>query len=211
MVASKGARSPWQLFLGERFTELHPRLREYFQAIPHGSVGVGEGIFETVGTPRAWLRFLIRYAVDSDVLFPVWERDVPFTVTNSPVGSVNRPAVVAKRVFMFARGPRTMRDRIVAIPDGIVDILGERRRFRALFAATVVKGGLQLVSTRVAVRIGTKHIIFPRVLSPRVKLTEQFSEVDERQHISLTMHMPFIGMVYEYAGSFRYGVTVESA
>lgn len=184
--AAESALSPWQVTLGEAFTELHPRLRTYFQAIPRGSIGVGDGVFDTVGTPRGWLRLLIRFAVDADVLFPVWERDVPFSVANRPSGSAGRPAVTAERSFMFDRGSGVMRDRIVATPDGIVDVLGAHRRFRALFVSQVVVGGLRLTSTRVALRIG-------------------------RRHVSLSMHAPLVGKVYEYAGSFRYVIRSEKA
>ncbi|MBE7163154.1 MAG: DUF4166 domain-containing protein, partial [Williamsia herbipolensis] len=74
---------------------LHPRLRAYFAAIPPGHVGRGDGVFAVVGTPRRWLwPFLALFARD-DVMFPVWERDVPFTVENRPVrvgrGSGTRP------------------------------------------------------------------------------------------------------------------------
>lgn len=210
MSASDSALSPWQMILGESFTELHPRLRTYFQAVPQGSVGVGDGVFDTVGTPRGWLRVLIRIVADGDVLFPVWARDVPFTVTNTPAGSTNRPAVVAERTFRFNSGESVMSDRIIATPDGLVDILGARRRFRALFDAQVIDGGLHLTSTRVALRIGRRHLIIPRIIAPRVTLTERFWDNDERQHVALSMHAPLVGKVYEYAGSFHYEIESEA-
>lgn len=104
-----------------------------------------------------------------------------------------------------------MRDLIVATPDGIVDVLGARRRFRALFAARVLDGGLFLTSTRVAVRVGTHHVKIPRFIAPRVMLEERFSDDDNRQHVSLTMYVPLVGKVYEYAGSFRYNVESGAA
>lgn len=202
--------SPWRRVLGDEFDELHPQLRLYFNEIPRGNIGLGEGEFDTVGTPRPWLRTVLRWAVDSDVLFPVWEHNVSFTVTNTPVVDAGRPAVKAKRTFRFGDGDRIMRDLIVATPLGIVDILGDRRRFRALFHSRVVDGGLVLSSHRVAFRIGRGHIVVPRCVSPRVHLSERFSDADSRQHVSLTMDFPLVGRVYEYAGSFRYSITSEA-
>ncbi|HEU4849106.1 MAG TPA: DUF4166 domain-containing protein [Terrimesophilobacter sp.] len=205
------AQSPYEAALGDRFGLLHPRLRSYFSAIPSGSVGVGEGVFDTVGTPRGWLRPFIRLLADPDVLFPVWERDVSFTVANTPVQDAGRPAVAGERTFRLTAGGRTMRDLIVATPDGLVDILGARRRFRALFAARVVDGGLRLESTRVAVRIRSRQVVIPGPIAPRVRLTERFSESDDRQHVEVTVTLPLIGRVYEYAGSFRYELGARAA
>lgn len=214
MPTSESTLSPWQVILGDRFTELHPRLRAYFDAIPRGSVGVGDGVFDTVGSPRWWVHFLIRLAVDDDVMFPVWAKGVPFSVTNRSAGDASRPAVEAQRVFKFATrnggsDDRVMCDRIMATPQGIVDILGVQRRFRALFVTDVVDGELRLTSSRVALRIGRRHLVIPGCLSPTVTLTERFSDADERQHVALTMRAPLVGKVYEYAGSFRYEIRSE--
>ncbi len=205
------AQSPYEAALGDRFGLLHPRLRGYFSLIPPGSAGVGEGVFDTVGTRQAWLRPFIRLFADADVLFPVWERDVPFTVVNTSTQDAGRPAVTGERTFRLAGGDRVMRDLIAATPDGLVDILGARRRFRALFAAEVVEGGLHLESTRVSVRVGSRQLILPRLIAPRVRLTERFSDADDRQHVVVTVDVPLIGRVYEYAGSFRYEVRAGAA
>ena len=205
------AQSPYEAVLGDRFGLLHPRLRAYFSVIPVGHVGVGEGVFALVGTPRRWLHPFIRLLVAPDVLFPVWEQDVAFTVTNSPAGGALRPAVAAVRTFHFVDGSRLMRDLIVATPDGLADILGAKRRFRALFGVRIFEGELRLDSIRVALRIGRRHIFVPRLLAPVVSLAERFSDCDDRQYIVLTVTMPLLGRVYEYAGSFRYHVKAGSA
>lgn len=101
-------------------------------------------------------------------------------------------------------------DLIVLTPDGLVDILGTRRRFRALFAVQVIDGGLHLESTRLAVRIGSGHLAIPRIMALRVALTERFSDADDRQHVEVTVSLPVLGRVNEYAGSFRYEVRGEA-
>ncbi|MEO7147301.1 MAG: DUF4166 domain-containing protein [Terrimesophilobacter sp.] len=200
------AQSPYEAVLGGAFSRLHPRLRVYFSAIPAGSLGVGVGVFATVGTPRRWLHPFIRVFSGRDVMFPVWQRDVPFTVTNTPVVHAGRPAVAAVRTFRLTSGEQVMRDLIVATPNGLVAILGKSRRFRALFAAHVVDDGLKLESRRVEVRIGRRHLVIPSFAAPRVLLSERFSEADDRQHVEVTVELPTLGRVYEYAGSFRYTI-----
>ena len=204
--------SPYEAALGETLLAgLHPRLRAYFAAVPAGMLGFGEGTFDTVGTPRRWLRPLIGLLADPDVLFPVWERAVPFTVVNRPTVDAGRPAVAGERTFQLPGGDRVMRDVIVATPDGLVDILGMRRRFRALFMADVVDGALHLTSTRVAVRVGARHVRIPRAPAPRIALVERYSEEDDRQHVNVTVSVPLLGRVYEYAGSFRYELRAEGS
>lgn len=146
------AQSPFEAVLGDRFGQLHPTLQEYFSAIPAGGAGIGDGVFDTVGTPRRWLHPVLRLFVPKDVLFGVWERDVPFTVINTPV----------------------------------------------------IDGELHLTSTRLAVKVGTNHLRVPGPVAPRVKLTERYSAEDGRQHVSVSVRVPILGTVYEYAGSFRY-------
>ena len=74
--------SPWRAALGEDFARLHPRLLAYFSAIPAGRVGRGTGTFDRVGTSRRWLWPVLRVLERRRILFPVWERDVAFTVEN---------------------------------------------------------------------------------------------------------------------------------
>jgi hypothetical protein len=45
--------SPYEIVLGDDVARLHPRLGTYFGEIPAGSVGRGQGVFDSVGTPRS--------------------------------------------------------------------------------------------------------------------------------------------------------------
>ena len=154
-------RSPYELSTPpDVLARLHPRLSTYFGAIPPGHVGRGEGVFDVVGTPRRWLWPVLAWFARDAVMFPVWERDVPFTVENRParVGrgqavQEGRVAVRAHRTFRFRSGTRTMVDAITAGPDGLVDHLGRRGRVSALLRAEVDAqgpdaGALRLVRTR---------------------------------------------------------------
>lgn len=192
--------------LGDSLDALHPRLRAYFGAIPAGHAGYGHGVFDTVGTPRRWLRLFIRLLAGPDVLFPVWGRGVPFSIVNSPTREGGRAAVAAVRTFHFASGDRDMVDLIAAAPGGLVDLLGSGRRFEASFSSGVSGGALTMRSKRVRLRVGRLRVIVPRGLAPQVSLTERFDDASGRQHVEVIMTMPLLGRVYEYAGFFRYEV-----
>lgn len=222
---STAARSPYELTVGSALDDLHPALRRYFAAIPEGSRGYGSGVFELAGTPRRWLWPVLRLLARESILFPAWERSVPFTVVNAPLTDRDgRTAVVAVRRFHFSRGAGEMVDAITADSrgtDGLVDHLGRGRRFRVRLAARVVRGELHLASTEFAVRLGRRHIVLPAAISPRVLLTERFDDhadggapgsgetAEGAQRVSVVVEAPVLGRLYEYTGSFRYEVRPE--
>jgi Domain of unknown function (DUF4166) len=145
--------------------------------------------------------------VPADVMFPVWETGVPFTVVNRPVvDAQGRVAVTATRRFRFRSGERAMADAITATADGLVDILGAGQRLEATLAASVSDGALRLESTRIAVRVGRVRVTLPPFIAPRVQLTERFDDASDRQQVSLLTDLPLVGRVYEYAGSFSYEI-----
>lgn len=204
--------SAYELILGPRIDELHPRLRAYFGAIPLGGSGRGVGVFDVVGTPRRWLWPVFWVLARQGVLFPVWQRQVPFTVTNrsapdlfgtAQLGSV---AVLAERVFHFAAGESRMLDAITAENGELVDHLGANRRYRCRLAVEVVDKALRMTSTSVSVRIGRVSIRIPRFISPVVSLTERFDDASERQLVSVIVDSRLLGRLYEYSGSFGYEV-----
>lgn len=198
--------SPWEVALGAGLDELDPGLRGYFAAIPAGSVGLGSGVFERVGTPRRWLWPVLAVLAQDGILFPVWERDVPFTVVNraAPDGL---PAVLATRTFRFGRGDRDMVDEI-SFDGQLVDRLGRHRRLEVDLAPRVIDGMLELTSTAARVRFGRLAIRIP--FAPTVRLTERADAKTGLQHVSLTLDLGVLGRIYEYSGSFTYRIE-ESA
>ncbi len=217
-------RSPYQLSTPpDVLARLHPRLRTYFGAIPPGHVGRGEGVFTVVGTPRRWLWPVLAVFARDAVMFPVWERDVPFTVENRPArvgrgtgtGQEARPAVRAHRTFRFRSGSRTMVDAITAEPAGLVDHLGRRGRVSARLRAQVDRhgpdaGALRLVSTHVSFRALGREVRLPAVVSPRVTLVERFDDEADVQRVSLVLIAPVLGTLYRYEGAFRYAVVPDA-
>lgn len=197
------ARSPYERALGERIVDLHPRLRRYFQAIPDGAVGVGEGVFDRVGTPRRWLWPLLRVLERRGVVAAGWEHDVPFRVENRTIAS----RAIAERTFQLPRGRWVMRDAVALTRRGrVVDELGEPGLIAACFEVETRDGALELTSRAVGVRLGRLRLRVPQALSPVVRLTERFDDVADHQLVDVTIDVPVIGRVYEYGGRFRYRI-----
>jgi hypothetical protein len=202
--------SPYRAVLGAAFDELHPRLRAYFDTIPAGAVGRGRGVFDTVGTPRRWLWPLLAGFARAQVMFPVWERDVPFTVENRRMQAPGAgPAVAAVRTFALRGRPSTMVDEIGLSDGALVDRLGAPVRAEARFAASVRDGALRLRSTAVWIVLGGRRVRVPGPLAPVVALTERWDEAAERQHVSIAVRMPVIGRIYQYSGRFEYRIVEE--
>ncbi|MCS6550167.1 DUF4166 domain-containing protein [Curtobacterium flaccumfaciens pv. flaccumfaciens] len=218
------SRSPYELSTPQDvLARLHPRLRTYFGEIPPGHVGRGEGVFDAVGTPRRWLWPVLAVFARDSVMFPVWQRDVPFTVENRPtrvrrgsgVSLEARPAVRAHRTFRFRSGSRTMVDAITAEPDGLVDHLGRHGRVSARLRTQVDgdgpdAGALRLVSTRVTFRALGREVRLPALIAPRVTLTERFDDEADLQRVSLVLTAPVLGTLYRYEGAFRYEIAPDT-
>lgn len=201
------SQSPYARALGERLNDLHPRLRAYFLAVPEGAVGIGDGVFHSVGTPRRWLWPILRLLERRGVVAAGWEHDVPFTVENRSVGS----RTMGIRTFMLKRGKWVMRDAVVLTTHGrVVDELGEPSLIAASFEVATSRGALRLTSHTVGIRLWRLRLRIPRVISPVVRLTESFDDATNRQAISLTIDAPLIGRVYEYRGDFTYRIHHEA-
>jgi hypothetical protein len=209
-VPPRSDPSPYEQVLGDRASTLHPGLQAYFAGIPVGWLGTGTGTFQTVGTPRRWLWPVLWVLERQGILFPVWERDVPFSVVNrSSRDRDGTVAVTAVRTFRTTARTRRMVDAITAEGAELVDDLGYRRRYRARFAVSVESGALKMTTTGVAVRLRNTWLTVPRRLAPVVTLTERFHEQTGLQHVAVVTTMPGIGRVYEYAGSFVYELGPE--
>ena len=194
------ARSPWQRAMGARAADLTPALQTYFGAVPAGSEGRGSGVFTTVGTPRRWLWPVLALLAWDNVIFPVWERDVPFTIVNRPTA---HGTIRASRTFHFPSGDRTMVDEVGITNSGLIDRLGRSGTVETALIATVTDGALTLRSTSTTLRFGPLRVPLG-ALSPRVILREESR--GGAQSVALRLEAPVIGRIYEYAGTFTYTV-----
>jgi hypothetical protein len=200
-------RSPYEQVLGDRLQELHPKLQQYFSTIPDGQVGIGEGIFRSVGTPRRWLWPLLRPLHRRGVIYAGWQLHVPFRVTNELIAG----RMVSDREFLLSGQPWTMRDAVSHRAHGrLVDELGEPAVVAASFEVDVRGGALTMSSHTVGIRWRRLRIHLPRFIAPAVRLTERFDDDTQRQHVAVTIDMPLIGRVYEYSGDFTYRIVEAS-
>lgn len=197
------SRSPWERALGPEIEKLDPALRAYFGAIPLGSVGRGEGVFDVVGARRRWLWPILGILELDGIIFPAWQRQVPFVITNTPTSS---GTIIAKRRFRFGGGDWVMADEVGITSAGLTDRLGRSGLVGVALRPSVVEGRLVLRSTGVTLRIGAVRVPLG-ALSPRVTLVERAAGA--RQHVSLRVHLPFVGTLYEYSGSFSYAIEPE--
>lgn len=199
-----GTASPYEAVLGARIDELHPRLRRYFSAIPERHVGVGSGVFDVVGSPSRSMWPFLAVLARFGVAFPGLERDVAFDVVNSPVAG--RSAVTGERTFHLGSGAAVMRDRIAHVSGSLVDDLGRGGILRVRFVAAVDGAALVLRSDRVGFRLGRVRVRLPRLVAPRVTLTERFDDDRGEQVVACTVELPVLGVIYSYSGSFDYRI-----
>ncbi|TSI13896.1 DUF4166 domain-containing protein [Brevibacterium aurantiacum] len=200
-------RSPYERALGSQLPELHPVLQRYFAAIPPGSVGIGEGIFERFGTERWWLRPLFGWLARRRVIVPGMHHKVPFRIENRTVAGYQ----TAARTLELESSTWTMVDAVSLSESGrVVDKLGRPALVEAAFDVAADDGGLSLSSRGVTVRLGAIRLPVPKVIRPVIALSERFDAEAARQYVRLTVHVPALGRVYEYTGSFTYRIEKET-
>ena len=200
-TASGHPGAPWAAAQGEKVDQLSPALAAYFGGSPEGSHGIGEGVFTTVGTRRIWLWPLLAVLGRWNIVWPVWEREVPFTIVNVPTPH----GLIAVRRFRFASGDKVMTDRIIWTPRGLRQRLGSGERVVAEMFVEPEEGGLRISSGRVGIRLLGLRFSLPAAWAPRIVVHER-TLADGRQHVSLTMDLPVVGRAYEYAGAFDYRI-----
>ncbi len=197
------AASPYERAIGDRMSQLHPALRTYFSSIPEGSVGVGEGVFERVGSRWGILRLLARPLQRRGVVIGGLHHEVPFRVENRTVAG----RAVARRTLALAAGPWTMTDSVALSRGGcLVDRLGSPPTIAVSFDVEIRDGAVALRSRRVGLRLGRLRLVCPDLIAPRVLLRESFDDDAGRQRVAVTIDMPILGRVYEYEGSFTYRI-----
>lgn len=187
---------------------LHPQLRTYFSTIPEGHIGVGEGVFERFGVRHRWMMPFLMPLHRRGVLAAVQAQDVPFRVVNRTIAD----RAMARRTLSLPDGEWVMHDAVALTPGGrLVDEIGSPGMVVARFAADADTGALVLRSTAVGLRLGRLRIRIPDLFAPVVHLRESHEASSGRQRVEFTLHLPLIGVVYEYRGTFTYRIEKERA
>lgn len=201
-------QSPYLRVLGEQRPRLHPALKTYFSPVPRGSVGVGEGVFERVGTRRRWLWPILRMLEGSGAVLSGWHEQVPFTIRNRTIAS----RAVSVRTLHLPGGDWVMRDAVSARPGGqVVDQIGEPTTLAVAFDVGVDEHALTLRSTAIGVLLAGVRVRVPRLIAPVVRLRESAEKQAGVQRVELTVDAPLIGRLYEYTGTFTFRIERERA
>lgn len=199
-------QSPYLRALGEQRPGLHPALRTYFSPVPRGSVGIGEGVFERVGTPRRRLWPVLRMLQGSGAVLAGWHENVPFTILNRTIAG----RAVSVRTLHLPDGDWVMTDTVTARSGGgVVDLIGEPTTLAVAFDVAVHEHALTLRSRMMGVRLAGARARIPRLLAPVVRLRESAEKQAGLQRVELTVDAPLIGRIYEYSGTFTFRVEQE--
>lgn len=199
-------QSPYLRALGEQRPALHPALSTYFSPVPRGRVGIGEGVFERVGTPRRWLWPILRLLQDGGAVLAGWHEQVPFTIRNRTIAG----RAVSVRTLHLPDGDWVMKDTVMAGPGGrVIDQIGEPTTLAVSFDVAVDEHALTLRSRAMGVRVAGVRVRLPRLLAPVVRLRESAEKQAGLQRVELTVDAPLIGRIYEYAGTFTFRVEQE--
>ncbi|WP_413353545.1 DUF4166 domain-containing protein [Microbacterium sp. 1P06AB] len=198
--------SVYQSALCDAFADLPPVLARYFGPIPPGHVGVGEGVYDIVGSRFGAIGWpLLRWAARHETLFPESGRRVPFVVENRP----SRDGLAGSRWFGFPRVVRVMRDSMHADGGEIVERLGRRGGLEVRLRPSVQDGGMVLRSRALAWWVRDVRVPVPPLA--HVEVRENADPGDSgRQRVDVRLRMPLLGEVFRYTGSFAYRILPES-
>jgi len=188
--------------------QLHPALLRYFSAVPRGSVGIGTGVFERVGTRKRWLWPFLRVMQRHGAVYAGWHENVPFTVRNRTIAG----KALSVRTLQLPDGKWVMKDAVHSRPHGtVVDQIGDPTTLAVAFTASVDKGAYVLRSTTLGLRWRRLRLRVPAFLAPVVRLRESAEKLAGRQRVALTVDMPLLGRLYEYEGTFEYRIEEETS
>lgn len=199
--------------LGPDAARLRPEVYEYVAgpaATPQstGAYGVGEGVFEIAGARFGRLMALFRPFVGRDLLMTRIDRNVPFTIVNTPaVGADGRMRLEALRTFHFSDGPQQFRDVLEAgdSPGTLINYLGASRRLCLVLTCVASPQGNLVISSRSThVRVGGTRMRLPRLLGVSAHVEDGYDSKRHRRTIDVVIKNPIVGVVMQYRGWFQY-------
>jgi hypothetical protein len=192
--------SVYQRVLGTDFDKLSPELHDYFSLPPEqGQVGRVTGVFHVAGSRRAWMRPLLHLLAWRRVVFPEFNRDVPFRAINIPGPGEGLSSL---REIELPGRMRLVEDTIHVIDDRMHIFMGRKRGAELRLRLTVKDGGLLTISDGFWLHIAGQRIRVPKLFAPKVVMTQSWGW--SRHQLLITVSNPVVGDVFEYSGCFRY-------
>ncbi|MCC3267192.1 DUF4166 domain-containing protein [Arthrobacter gengyunqii] len=200
--------SIYRRVLGTDFERLQPALQAYFSAVPDDGVyGEGEGIFETAGCPRPWLRPLLGLVPVSNAFFPDYGNNIPFTIRNyTHRDPQNRPSLTAVRTFRFPGRNRIFEDTTsLTGPGQLTDYLGRKRNLATDLVLSVTGDGhLLMDSPRSRLFLGPLRLPLPGFAAADAHVEQWYDDDDGVFRIRTRVVQRQIGTIFVYEGSFTY-------
>jgi len=196
--------TPLQRALGDRFDDLHPRIRDqYALHSSHAHAWTGRGVMEEIWRGRLMGPFL-RIGARRRVMFPERGRNVPFTIENyAYVDGFGRETLTWTRRFELDR-PRRFDETI---------IYSEKRGRAIVYAGTHQHVGVELEAAAdngaLVLRTGTQRFYewrlgfrFPLLFSGRATVVERYNDELERFEVDVSIANPVWGRIFGYRGWF---------
>lgn len=202
------ARSIYERALGEKFRELHPRIRERFGfASDDGVACVGRGRMAVVRNGGAFTYPFLLAGTLHNVMFPEQGTAVPFSVYNFAYeDEYGRETVTWVREFELPRPRRFDATMIYSEErDRVVDYLGTHQHLAVDIDLAVdeATGGLSITAGDQRLYAFGLGGSFPAVLTGRADVLEWYDDEEERYRIAVHVENPVVGTLFEYRGWFE--------
>jgi len=199
-------KSIYEQALGEKFTLLHPRIRERFGFSSRDEVAcVGTGIMDEIWHGALYMMPFLYIGSWRRIMFPEQGRAVPFTIRNYAYqDEFGRETVTWIRNFETRTPRRFDAYMIFSQQRGrIVDYLGTHQHLAVDIDLSVDgRGGLCLRSGAQRFYEGVIGFGFPMLFSGFAEVCEWFEDGDERFHIEVNVRNRVWGPLFGYRGSF---------
>src|SRR6267143_4549748 len=200
-------KSIYEQALGEKFTLLHPRIRERFGFSSRDEVAcIGTGIMDEIWHGALYTMPFLYIGSWRRIMFPEQGRAVRFTIRNYAYqDEFGRETVTWIRNFETRTPRRFDAYMIFSQQRGrIVDYLGTHQHLAVDIDLSVdERGGLRLRSGAQRFYEGSIGFNFPMIFSGIADVCEWYEESDQEFHIQVEVKNRVCGPLFGYRGSFQ--------
>ncbi len=199
--------SIYEYALGDRFDDLHPRIRERFGFTSDDDVAcIGRGTMEYVRNGGLYTYPFLAFGSFQHTMFPEENTAVPFKIRNYAYeDAFGRETVTWLRTFQLPKERHFDAAMIYSEErDQIVDYLGKRHHLAVdVDLAVSDKDGIHIRTGAQRLYGLGRGVNFPLLLSATADVHEWYDDTEDSYRISVTVTNPILGLVFEYAGSFQ--------
>lgn len=201
------ASTPFERALGrDELDKLSPTVRDHF--LMTEDVMRYEGVMTKVWSKPGLARYLsypgLLIGSAFDILFKEVGEDIPFELENRRVTRSDGISMMTwDRVFHFPSRIRRFYAEMIydEARASILDYLGNRRGLQVELHASVVEGGMQIVSGRQELCLPSITLPLPPSFAGKATVFEQ-EQVPGRVSIDVKINTPLLGDFFGYTGFF---------